>query len=118
MFRPPYAQGSIPAFDWAAEHNVKYQLMDVDTKDWKHHHDALNRRWENDPRGHVEYMLEFLPSRMWFHTLWPGANDILFHVSERTAEFLPRLIDRIGEVTRQLGHQPKYMVPPEYVRIS
>ena len=52
VFRPPYGQGGIPAWLWAQEHGVKYQLMDIDTKDWKHHHDAIFRRWENDPVGH------------------------------------------------------------------
>ncbi len=65
--------------------------MDIDTKDWKHHPDASFRRWENDPVGHRDHMLETLPSRMWFHTLFPGANDFLFHVSERTADFLREL---------------------------
>ena len=118
VFRPPYGQGGIPAFDWARAHNVKHQLVDVDTKDWKHHHDALSRRWENDPQGHLDYMIDSLPGRMWFHTLWPGANDILFHVSERTAGFLGSLIDRVSEVTRMLGHEPKYVVPAEYVCVS
>ncbi len=118
VFRPPYGQGGIPAFDWAQENNVKYHLMDVDTEDWKHHPDGLNLLWENDPVGHLDYMLHFLPSKMWFHTLSPGANDILFHVSERTAGFLDRLIERVSEATRLLGHEPKYVVPSEYVRIS
>ena len=118
VFRPPYGQGGPPAFEWAREHSVKYQLMDVDPEDWKHHPDAFNRQWQNDPQAHLNHMLQMLLLRMWFHTLWPGPNDVLFHVNERTAEFLPRLIDRIGEVTRQLGHEPEYVVPAEYVRIS
>ncbi len=115
VFRPPYLQGGIPAWAWAQENGVKYQLVDIDTKDWKHHQDATFPRWENDPVGHRDHMLGTLPYRMWFHTLFPGANDFLFHVSERTADFLRELIDKISQSTRDLGHDPSYVVPPEYV---
>lgn len=114
-FRPPYGQGGIPAFDWAREHNIRHHLMDVDTKDWRHHPDALFRRWVDDPGGHLFHILNSLPSEMWFHTLWPGANDVLLHVSVRTAGFLPQIIDRISKSTRDLFHEPKYVVPDEYM---
>ena len=116
-FRPPYGQGGFPAFQWAAEHDIKYHLVDVDTKDWRHHPDALFPRWVDDPGGHLNHMLNSLMHRMWFHTLSSGANDILFHVSDRTACFLPLIVDKISEVTRQLGHRPEYVVPDEYMGI-
>ena len=115
VFRPPYGQGGIPAFDWAREHRIQYHRWDVDTKDWRHHPDALFGRWENDPGAHLIHILNSLPSEMWFHTMFSGANDILLHVSIRTARFLPQIIDGISKATRNLGRQPKYVVPDEYM---
>ncbi len=118
VFRPPYGQGGLPAYLWSQEHNVKHHLMDVDPEDWKHHHDALHRRWVDEPQAHLQHMLNLLPARMWFHTLWPGANDILLHVSERTAQLLPELIQKIVDTTRQLGKEPRFVLPPEYMGLG
>ncbi|MFH0981723.1 MAG: hypothetical protein V2A79_09310 [Planctomycetota bacterium] len=55
-------------------------------------------------------------ARMWLYALWPGANDILFHVNERTADGLTQILDRMCEITAQLNLELRFVVPPEYLR--
>ncbi len=118
VFRPPYGQGGLPAYAWAQENGVKHHLVDVDPEDWKHHHDAFNRQWETDPQAHLEHMRTLLQAKIWINALWSGPKDIPFHVSVRTAKFLPQLIEKIVETTQQAGKQPSFVVPPDYVSIN
>jgi peptidoglycan/xylan/chitin deacetylase (PgdA/CDA1 family) len=117
-FRPPYGQGGFPAFQWAAQQGIKYHLVDLDPEDWRHHPDArLLRRFVNAPQRHLRHMRAELDAKLWMHTLRPGARDVLFHVSIRTADFLPRLLDHIVELTRRLGRTPRFVVPQDYLSL-
>jgi peptidoglycan/xylan/chitin deacetylase (PgdA/CDA1 family) len=118
-FRPPYGQGGLPGVTWAVLRRFKYHRWDVDSEDWLHHPDvdAFLRRFENDPQAHLRYILETLPLKMWIHTVWPGPNDVLLHVSERTAGCLDRIIDRVCEVTQAQGHRPQFVAPQSYLSV-
>ncbi len=118
-FRPPFGQGGPPGVAWANEKRIRHHRWDIDTDDWLHHPDAgLLRSFKDDPVGHLAHILRSLPSKMWLHALWPGANDVLLHVSQRTADSLPKILDQMCEVTRRLNLEPKFVVPAEYVQIN
>jgi len=117
-FRPPYGQGGLAGTSWAVLHRFRWRTWDIDSEDWLHHPDVspLIRRYEDDPDEHLEHILEALPVRMLWHTFWPGANDFLFHVSVRTASYLNTIIDGICTTTREFQHEPRFVVPPQYLQ--
>ncbi len=118
VFRPPYGQGGLAGWSWAVGHQIRHRRWDIDTEDWLHHPDVapILRRFADDQEAgaHLAHILQVLPARMWMHTMWPGANDFLLHVSRRTADHLPAIIDRIVDVTRAQNHEPQFVVPPSY----
>lgn len=116
-FRPPYGQGGLSALSWAIENRRRFHRWDVDSEDWLHHPDAgWLRQFVDDAAAHRAYILSTLPNKLVFHAHWPGANDVLLHVSERTAAALPDIIDCICETTRRERHEPVFVVPPGYVQ--
>jgi peptidoglycan/xylan/chitin deacetylase (PgdA/CDA1 family) len=117
-FRPPYGDGGLSSVAWATENGRRFHRWDIDSEDWLHHPDAgLLRRFENDASGHLDHILASLPAKMWFHALWPGPNDLLLHVSRRTADALPQIIERIIEITSGLGRDARFVVPDAYLRL-
>jgi peptidoglycan/xylan/chitin deacetylase (PgdA/CDA1 family) len=117
-FRPPYGQGGLAGTSWAVLNRFRWRTWDIDSEDWLHHPDVgpLIRRYVDDPHGHLQHILQSLPVRMLWHTFWPGANDFLMHVSVRTASYLDKIIDGICATTRALQHEPRFVVPSDYLR--
>ena len=120
VFRPPYGQGGLAGAAWAVENNVRHRRWDIDTDDWLHHPDVgiFLRRFvrKNQAGAHLKHIRNSLPLKMWIHTVWPGANDFLLHVSVRTAQNLPKILDSIVQVTRKQNHEPRFVVPDTYLR--
>jgi hypothetical protein len=117
-FRPPYGQGGLAGTSWANLNRFRWHSWDIDTEDWLHHPDAnpLIRDYIDDPPGHLQHILASLPVRMLWHTFWPGANDFLMHVSVRTADYLDKIIAGICTTTRDLQHEPRFVVPSQYLQ--
>lgn len=120
LFRPPYGQGGSAGEKWAKANGIRHRRWDIDTDDWLHHPDVekIFRRFvkKGEASDHLEHIRSVLPWRMALHTLWPGANDFLLHVSKRTAQNLPGILDAIVEFTRDWQHEPEFVVPSKYLR--
>jgi peptidoglycan/xylan/chitin deacetylase (PgdA/CDA1 family) len=117
-FRPPYGQGGGAARRWADTNRIRYHLMDVDTQDWLHHPDnRILPLFRRNPSRHLAHMMRIIPLNMYYH-MGPAANDVLLHVSFRTADHLTHIIECIVKTSESHGRRARFVVPPEYLAID
>jgi hypothetical protein len=116
MLRPPYGQGGLAVWSWADQQHRRVRLWSVDSEDWRHHPDAQPcPMYEADPDGHLKHIQDILRWRIALYLPLDDSNDILLHVSERTAGYLGSIIDTIVEATKARDAQPTFAVPADYL---
>lgn len=104
------------AREWAEGHGFLYHEWALDMYDWLHHPDCLPPLYVNDPEGHRAFSrLHVNLYAPWEMAPKSREKDVLLHVSERTAEHLPALLDHLVCVSEVWGCRPRFEIPATYV---
>lgn len=114
VLRPAYGACEQVIQDWAEQNGVRVHMWDMDTQDWVHHDDATVQSFVDEPEDHLRHIRETIGE-----FIRPTENcrggDILMHVSKRTADHLPEILDCIAGATRSCGQEPRFHVPSAYL---